>query len=208
LIVHLGPVVPLAIIQLADFMTDLFVIDSMGWRSASAYSQHFVPAWMGASFICVSALMTDFEAICEGLWEGQYVFIKLSQRVIFMLLVPFNLHLIYLGVLYASAEAAGNKGRAGALHHLFLRSKLVEASIEAAPLALVTCVALLNEVDGDLATCQQCRDMVLYSTSVVLSLLSMSCKPPPSRLPCLVRRLRCTNHVSTFGAAQTASGAT
>ena len=124
----LAHVVPVSLVQVADFASDLIVLGSL-----PGYYQLIAVCAIGFSCCCggfaVSVIGGDPN---NGLSVWQW----LST----IALTPVNLHLVVLGLLYASSREDDNKPRANKLSLLFYLSKMLETGLESVP-----CAAAINQ---------------------------------------------------------------
>ena len=120
----LAHVVPVSLVQVADFASDLIVLGSLpGYYQliavcAIAFSCYF--AGFAITFIGADPFSNSFSV---WQWLGTIA------------LTPVNLHLVVLGLLYASSRDGDNEPRAVKFSALFYVSKMLETGLESVPCA-------------------------------------------------------------------------
>ena len=117
----LAHVVPVSLVQVADFASDLIVLGSL-----PGYYQLIAVCAIGFSCCCggfAVALIGADPTNSFSVWQW------LST----IALTPVNLHLVALGLLYASSLDGDNKPRADKFSMLFYVSKMLETGLESVP---------------------------------------------------------------------------
>jgi len=165
LLVH---VVPAALIQFMDFVTDLFVLHYFYNNDGFP----FFGAWkVGIAGILLSILAAWYNIIfyaggCES--EEEEACLTTKEVLIISLLAPINLHVLGIGVIFANAVDEKEDRAESVYRDSFLWLKHHESSFEGVPMALITIGAIVTEMDVDLN-----KKMMFYS-SLILTLMSIS----------------------------------
>jgi hypothetical protein len=164
----LGYVLPVALVQLGDFLTDVTCIYTFwitpGMEAFFAVSVYAVGASMVTAWIAGLGLVP---ATADHGWTMRGP----TQKIIFSLLVPVSLHTLYVGLLYTKERAAHSthpsaeqESLVAQLRSFFVVCKLAETGIESVTLAILTLGALkIGSVNPQLLT-----------MSLLVSLLSMA----------------------------------
>jgi len=159
-------VVPVALIQFIDFVTDLFVVTYF-------YSHDGLPFygayWIGIGGIFLSLLAALYNIIyyagpCGSEHEAC---LTTKQIIIACILAPFNLHILVIALVYA-IRADEEDERAKRVLNAFLWLKHHESSFEGVPLALITIGAVINEGDMDY------KQRMMFYSSIFITLFSIS----------------------------------
>jgi len=156
-------VVPIALIQIMDYVTDLIVVINLYNNDGLTFSG----AWkVGFSGILFSLLAAWYNLIFYARGTAS---LTTKQIIITCLLAPFNLHILGIGIIFALRADAGGGTKADMVYsESFLWLKQNESIFEGVPMALITIGAVFTTVDIDLD-----KQMMLCS-SLILSLFSIS----------------------------------
>ena len=119
----LAHVVPVSLVQVADFASDIIVLGNL-----PGYYQLIAVCAIG--FSCFVSGFTIFLVGADPVNS-----FSAWQWVGTIALTPVNLHLVALGLLYASSREGVNKPRADKFNFLFYVSKLLETGLESMPCA-------------------------------------------------------------------------
>ena len=152
---------PMALVQVCDFVSDCFVVFGEFRTHPAMLPQYFFSAFMMATSLI-------------GAWL--WIFLRLHgirKKLVAALLAPVNLHTFYIGGLYTYAEAklprsptAKDLEHVESLYALFIGLKVAEAATESFIVGVLTLNAwALGESDNDL---------LLFSSSVI-SVISLAC---------------------------------
>ena len=119
----LAHVIPVSLVQVADFASDIIVLGSLpGYYQLIAVCAIGFSCFIGGFAIAlVGADPTNSFSVWQ--WVGTIA------------LTPVNLHLVALGLLYASSRDGDNKPRADKFSFLFYVSKMLETGLESVPCA-------------------------------------------------------------------------
>ena len=119
----LAHVVPVSLVQVADFASDLIVLGSLpGYYQLIAVCAIAFSCYVaGFAIIVIGADPTNSFSVWQWLST--------------IALTPVNLHLVALGLLYASSRDGDNKPRADKFSALFYVSKMLETGLESVPCA-------------------------------------------------------------------------
>ena len=153
-------IVPVALIQLTDFASDVMVIVQLATMDGAAVD------WI----VCALAVGISMPTAWLSFWMAHTRHCILNRRNTLMgcLLACGNLHVLYVGMMYVSATHAGAKARAENYLWLFNQLKELETAIESTVLGLVTAGAFFRTLnDGG-------SGLALFASSLALSLLSMA----------------------------------
>jgi len=166
LLPYLVRVVPVALIQFIDFVTDLFVVSYF-------YSHDGLPFY-GAYLVGIAGIFLSILAAlyCIIYYAGpcgseHKACLTDKQIVIACILVPFNLHILVIALVFAF-RADQDDERVERVLNAFLWLKHHESSFEGVPLALITIGAVFKEEDMDNE-----QKMMFYS-SLFITLISIS----------------------------------
>ena len=155
-------VVPVAFIQFTDFASDVLVVLQLHrWSNA-----------VGASWIiCVTAMGLSLLVAWFTLAVDVDGHLSCREKLVACVLACANLHVLYIGARFISAENEGqhiHAKRAKALYKLFVNLKMFETGLESIVVGMVTARAFFHTLDnGGSGT-------ALFASSLVLSLLSMA----------------------------------
>ena len=151
-------VVPVGLIQCADFASDVMVIVQLATAAGGAAAD-----WIA----CVAAV--GFSVLVA--WFGMFTDEALSARekLIGCALACANLHVLYVGTRFISAVYEGRSQEdVGSLYGTFVLLKMLETGIESIVLSVVTAGAFFRALgDGG-------SGLALFASSLALSLLSMA----------------------------------
>ena len=119
----LAHVVPVSLVQVADFASDLIVLGSLpGYYQLIAVRAIGFSCFVGGfAILLIGADPANSFTVWQ--WVGTIA------------LTPVNLHLVALGLLYASSRDGENKPRADKFNFLFYVSKMLETGLESVPCA-------------------------------------------------------------------------
>ena len=119
----LAHVVPVSLVQVADFASDLIVLGSL-------------PGYYQLIAVCAIAFSCYFAGFAITLIGADPSnSFSVWQWLSTIALTPVNLHLVVLGLLYASSRDGDNKHRADKFSMLFYVSKMLETGLESVPCA-------------------------------------------------------------------------
>ena len=119
----LAHVVPVSLVQVADFASDIIVLGNL-------------PGYYQLIAVCAigfSCFVSGFAILLVGANPANSF--SVWQWVGTIALTPVNLHLVALGLLYASSRDGENKPRADKFNFLFFVSKMLETGLESVPCA-------------------------------------------------------------------------
>ena len=151
-------VIPVGLIQLTDFASDIMVIVQIATTAGGA----------GADWIvCVVAV--GFSLLVAWIYLVIDAALSSREKLIGGVLACANLHVLYVGTRYISALYEGRPTQDVAnLYTLFVMLKMLETGIESVVLGMVTAGAFVRTLvfGGD--------GLALFASSLALSLLSMA----------------------------------
>ena len=152
LVTSLLHVVPISLAQASDYASDVIVASSLlasgdaqqaalGWIAVGALGLSLVFAWVSLlGFACAETYAS----------YGSDHSLATHQLLTAALLAPFNLHVLYLGVVYSRAIAGADRGapaspkfQSSGRYLMFVTLKLLETSVESVPLAVVVVAAIV-----------------------------------------------------------------
>ena len=151
LVTSLLHVVPISLAQATDYASDVIVASSL---LASGDAQQAALGWIAVGALGLSLVFAWVSLLgfaCAGTWTyGSDDKLAPHQLLTAALLAPFNLHVLYLGVVYSRAIAGADRGRSNSPKHqnsgwyfMFVTLKLLETSVESVPLAVVVVAAIV-----------------------------------------------------------------
>ena len=154
-------IVPVALIQLTDFASDVMVIVQLATMDGAAVD------WI----VCALAVGISMPTAWLNFWLAHTRHCILNRRntLLGCLLACGNLHVLYVGTRYISALYEGRPIEdAKKLYGLFVTLKVFETGIESVVLGIVTAGAFVRTLvfGGD--------GLALFASSLALSLLSMA----------------------------------
>jgi hypothetical protein len=152
-------VLPVGLIQLTDFASDIMVIVQIATTAGGAAAD-----WI------VCAVAVGLSLLVAWVWlAGGHNVLSLRERLIGCVLACGNLHVLYVGTRYVSALYEGRPSRdVERLYSLFVELKVFETGIESVVLGMVTAGAFVRTLVFGGA------GLALFASSLALSLLSMA----------------------------------
>lgn len=149
-------VLPVGLLQFVDVMTDWFIVFKL------FESGHTTMLFMAGISIGLSTLMA---------WVVGLMFVvdvaSPADRTLYMLLVPFNLHVLHVGFLHCwslqEAQSQAALDRSAGLYPIFVMLKMFETGTESVPMALITAYSLPTT-----------NSVAAFSASLVISVLSLA----------------------------------
>jgi len=153
LVASLLHVVPISLAQATDYASDVIVAISL---IASGDAQQAALGWIAVGALGLSLVFAWVSLLgfaCEGTYSpyGSDAELEPHQLLTAALLAPFNLHVLYLGVVYSRAIAGAGRGdkdrspkyQSAGWYVMFVTLKLLETSVESVPLAVVVVAAIV-----------------------------------------------------------------
>ena len=152
LVASLLHVVPISLAQATDYASDVIVASSL---LASGDAQQAALGWIAVGALGLSLVFAWVSLLgfaCGGTWTsyGNDHSLEPHQLLTAAVLAPFNLHVLYLGVVYSCAIAGADRGRSyspkeasAGWYYMFVTLKLLETSVESVPLAVVVVAAIV-----------------------------------------------------------------
>ena len=158
LVASLLHVVPISLAQATDYASDVIVASSL---LASGDAQQAALGWIAVGALGLSLVFAWVSLLgfaCEGTYSpyGSDAELEPHQLLTAALLAPFNLHVLYLGVVYSRAIAGADetkkdrrgksvspKEQSAGWYYMFVTLKLLETSVESVPLAVVVVAAIV-----------------------------------------------------------------
>ena len=151
-------VLPVGLIQLTDFASDIMVIVQIATTAGGA----------GADWI-VCAVAVGLSLLVAWVWLAVDDDLSSREKLIGCVLACANLHVLYVGTRYISALYEGRPSQdAAGLYSLFVVLKMFETGIESVVLGMVTAGAFVRTLVFGGA------GLALFASSLALSLLSMA----------------------------------
>ena len=152
LVTSLLHVVPISLAQATDYASDVIVASSL---LASGDAQQAALGWIAVGALGLSLVFAWVSLLgfaCAGTWTyGSNHQLEPHELRTAALLAPFNLHVLYLGVVYSRAIAGADRGdkdrspkyQSAGWYYMFVTLKLLETSVESVPLAVVVVAAIV-----------------------------------------------------------------
>ena len=153
LVASLLHVVPISLAQATDYASDVIVASSL---LASGDAQQAALGWIAVGALGLSLVFAWVSLLgfaCEGTYSpyGSDAELEPHQLLTAALLAPFNLHVLYLGVVYSRAIAGAGRGdkdrspkyQSAGWYVMFVTLKLLETSVKSVPLAVVVVAAIV-----------------------------------------------------------------
>ena len=151
-------VLPVGLIQLTDFASDIMVIVQIATTAGGA----------GADWI-VCAVAVGLSLLVAWVYLAIADDLSSREKLIGCVLACANLHVLYVGTRYISALYEGRPSQdAAGLYSLFVVLKMFETGIESVVLGMVTAGAFVRTLVFGGA------GLALFASSLALSLLSMA----------------------------------
>ena len=153
LVTSLLHVVPISLAQATDYASDVIVASSL---LASGDAQQAALGWIAVGALGLSLVFAWVSLLgfaCEETYSpyGRDHSLAPHQLLTAAVLAPFNLHVLYLGVVYSRAIAGADRGdkdrspkyQSAGWYYMFVTLKLLETSVESVPLAVVVVAAIV-----------------------------------------------------------------
>ena len=154
-------VLPVGLIQLTDFASDIMVIVQIATTAGGAGADWIVCAVAVGLSLLVAWTFLATNSRADDL--------SLREKLIGCVLACANLHVLYVGTRYISALYEGRPSQdAARLYSLFVILKVMETGIESVVLGMVTAGAFVRTLVFGGA------GLALFASSLALSLLSMA----------------------------------
>ena len=113
-------IIPAGIIQFADRLSDAFVVYELAAEPGFSWI-------IGTVVICVSMIITCIPLVSDIANQD----ISSVQGLVVLLLAPFNLNVLFYGLIFISAVHSGDEYRSLTLYGRFAIQKLSEAAYHA-----------------------------------------------------------------------------